>query len=249
MYHTNEILNMSNISLKENKYSNEQSVDVNKLITKKVRFGELDIGNIFVFNGKIIKKTGDLTAESDVKRGKQQFVFFKNNLVKSIVECNSKDSCLSDLPTFINPILKSTDELKKLKKVFDDVGYDLLFNTDNLPSFVGKEEKTTVLENEEQIEIVLAFKSIENNIVATATINGEKVGESIVKLSNSGYINGTVNLGNFNADEYIINQNYIIFYDTCCHFYIDDRYQAGRQSGIKKDDTLTICLKLKNIKS
>lgn len=69
-------------------------------ILSKIRFGELEVGDRFVFNGCWLVKTGEYSAESDKKRGKANYLFFKKDVVKRI-----KFISLGDLVTsYTNPV-------------------------------------------------------------------------------------------------------------------------------------------------
>lgn len=47
----------------------------------KIRFGELNIGDEFEFAGKTLTKLDNFNAVTKVSRGKQNFMFFRHNLV------------------------------------------------------------------------------------------------------------------------------------------------------------------------
>lgn len=51
-------------------------------ILSNIRFGELAVGDKFVFAGNWLVKTGEYAAESDKKRDKINYLFFKKNIVK-----------------------------------------------------------------------------------------------------------------------------------------------------------------------
>lgn len=83
-----------------------------------IRFGELGVGSKFVYGGCWLVKTGDYAAESDRRRGKTSYLFFKKDVVKGI-KTFSEDSPLlhengATSPTnFIEPRTKivSKDDL------------------------------------------------------------------------------------------------------------------------------------------
>lgn len=49
-----------------------------------IRFGELGVGSKFVYGGCWLVKTGDYAAESDCRRGKTSYLFFKKDVVRGI---------------------------------------------------------------------------------------------------------------------------------------------------------------------
>lgn len=67
-------------------------------ILSNIRFGELAVGDKFVFAGNWLVKTGDYAAESDKKRDKITYLFFKKDIVKHKPEAEeySKDWTLVD---------------------------------------------------------------------------------------------------------------------------------------------------------
>lgn len=52
-----------------------------KMVMKRIRFGELDVGDIFSFSGKSLKKIDEFYAVTLEDCGKQNFLFQKRNLV------------------------------------------------------------------------------------------------------------------------------------------------------------------------
>lgn len=161
MYHTQEILNLSN-SLEGLGLSAPQDLQINELTTKRARFGDLNIGDLLVFDGKVIKKTGDLTAETNTKTGKQSFIFFKKDLVKSVVnQDRAKEAGFYYCPYIPNfptgfyhgksdentlPFVEERNAKAYIvpKSIPKKGGFDM-FDMENLPSFVGKEEVSVVM--------------------------------------------------------------------------------------------------------
>lgn len=79
MYHNKEIMNSMLsiiVGLPESEAERE------KPILSKIRFGELEVGDKFVFDGCWLVKTSEYRAESDKKRGKNHFLFFKKHIVQ-----------------------------------------------------------------------------------------------------------------------------------------------------------------------
>lgn len=80
MYHTKEVMNfnkpMTNFEPKP------QPAREGGELTP-IRFGELSVGSKFVYGGCWLVKTGDYVAESDSKRDKTTYLFFKKDVVKS----------------------------------------------------------------------------------------------------------------------------------------------------------------------
>lgn len=81
MYHTKEVLcfNEPITNLKSNHQPVREGVKL-----APIRFGELGVGSQFVYGGCWLVKTGEYAAESDNKRGKIYYLFFKKDLVSGI---------------------------------------------------------------------------------------------------------------------------------------------------------------------
>ena len=79
IYHTKELVNLNSpIPGVTPEVESEREMPT----LSKVRFGELEVGDRFVFDGSWLVKTGDYNAESDRKRGKTSYLFFKKDVVK-----------------------------------------------------------------------------------------------------------------------------------------------------------------------
>lgn len=65
-------------------------------ILSKIRFGELGVGDKFVFDGSWLIKTGEYSAESDRKRGKKNYLFFKKDIVQSIKFISLSDNLIKE---------------------------------------------------------------------------------------------------------------------------------------------------------
>lgn len=261
MYHTQEIMNLSN-SLEGLGLSAPQDFQINELTTKRARFGDLNIGDLLIFDGKVIKKTGDLTAETNTKTGKQHFIFFKKDLVKSVVDKDQhheKEAGFYYCPYI--PILRAGFHNGKFdentlpfveernakadiepKSTPKNGGYDL-FDMENLPSFVGKEEVSVVMGPESVIKVTFKPTNKRGFVNASAIVNDKVTNEALLLLSDKGFIVGKINLGVFIIKEVPINRNYIEFKDNSCKLYVDGEEMAERQKGIREGDTLTIRFK------
>lgn len=79
MYHNKEIMN-SKLSIIGDLPESEAEREEPTL--SKIRFGELEVGDKFVFDGCWLVKTSEYRAESDKKRGKNHFLFFKKDIVQ-----------------------------------------------------------------------------------------------------------------------------------------------------------------------
>lgn len=79
MYHNKEIMN-SKLSIIVDLPESEAEREDPTL--SKIRFGELEVGDKFVFDGCWLVKTSEYRAESDKKRGKNHFLFFKKDIVQ-----------------------------------------------------------------------------------------------------------------------------------------------------------------------
>lgn len=81
MYHTNELLTLSPFPVLELKPI-EQILEKESPVTyEKIRFGDLNQDEKFVFNHEALIKTGEYTAIHDRSCNKQMFLFNKSNLV------------------------------------------------------------------------------------------------------------------------------------------------------------------------
>lgn len=78
MFHTKELLHL-NLTVPSTKP--EVELEKETTILSKIRFGELAVGSKFIFNGVWLVKTGEYNAESDRKRGKNFYLFFKKDIV------------------------------------------------------------------------------------------------------------------------------------------------------------------------
>ena len=86
MFHTEELLHLNLVvPTAEPKIEPEKETP----ILSKIRFGELAVGSKFIFNGIWLVKTGEYNAESDRKRGKNSYLFFKKDIVLGSV-CNDE---------------------------------------------------------------------------------------------------------------------------------------------------------------
>jgi len=66
-----------------------------------LRFGELEVGSIFIFAGKKMKKIDDYNAITLTERGKQYFLFQKKNIITPFEEKEEiKDVDLKHAPPF-----------------------------------------------------------------------------------------------------------------------------------------------------
>lgn len=82
MYHTQEVTQMFSSrvgSFKEDPQQNDTPSWI------QMRFGEISIGSHFVYNGERLVKTGSFHAESATPHGKNDYMFGKGDLVKSIL--------------------------------------------------------------------------------------------------------------------------------------------------------------------
>lgn len=260
MYHTQEILNLSN-SLEGLGLSAPQDFQINELTTKRARFGDLNIGDLLIFDGKVIKKTGDLTAETNTKTGKQSFIFFKKDLVKSVVDKDQDHAkeagfyyCpyIPNFPTgfyhgksdenSLSPIDNQSKNNTKSNGTHKKGGFDM-FDMENLPSFVGKEEVSVVMGPESVIKVTFKPTNKHGFVSASATINDKVTTEALVLLGDKGFIVGKIDLGVFIIKEIPTNRNYIEFKDNSCKLYVDGEQMAERQKGVREGDTLTIRFK------
>lgn len=80
MYHTEEILNNAQ-SVKFEQFA-ETDTCFNKDTLERKRFGDLSLGDHFVFNNQMLIKTGEYNAVKDKKMGKSEFLFFKKDMIK-----------------------------------------------------------------------------------------------------------------------------------------------------------------------
>ena len=98
MFHVKELIDFNLVIP-----SVESEVELKKktLILSNIRFGELAVGDKFVFAGNWLVKTGDYSAKSDKKRSKIDYLFFK------------KDIVLVDNNTSINDFVKSLQPINE----------------------------------------------------------------------------------------------------------------------------------------
>ena len=91
----------------------------------QIRFGELEVGDKFVFDGCWLVKTGEYQAESDKKRGKNHCLFFKKDMVQhEYLGDISHDEIDSHLQLHENGSEQSTKFVTPKTGRFDDK-YDL----------------------------------------------------------------------------------------------------------------------------
>lgn len=89
MYHTQEVIGL-NTGFRLST-SSEGAPDSNvEFNYQKIRFGELEIGGLFVFHGEELIKTGDYSATNARMRNRSEFLFFKRDLV-SVKATDSDD--------------------------------------------------------------------------------------------------------------------------------------------------------------
>lgn len=79
MYHIKELMN-PNSAIPD--IASEVEAEREMPILSKIRFGELEVGDKFVFDGFWLVKTSEYHAESDKKRGKSHYLFFKKDVVR-----------------------------------------------------------------------------------------------------------------------------------------------------------------------
>lgn len=83
MYHTKELENLApRIQNNEPPVAEKDPANDKTPTLSKIRFGELEVGDRFVFDGCWLVKTGEYAAETDCKRGKRSYLFFKKDVVK-----------------------------------------------------------------------------------------------------------------------------------------------------------------------
>jgi len=80
MYHTKEISNNAQ-PVKFEQFV-ETDTCFNRDTLEQKRFGDLSLGDHFVFNNQMLVKTGEYNAVSDKKMGKSEFIFFKKDMIK-----------------------------------------------------------------------------------------------------------------------------------------------------------------------
>lgn len=242
MYHTKEILNMAAGFSRSVSYEQEPA-QVEEMTTEKRRFGELSIGDLFVFDGLVIKKIGDLTAETNSKTGKRGFVFFKKDIVRSVVRGGS-----CSMPT--QSSTKSNTGAFKGEKG----GYDL-FDREHLErspwvdtsvlsnpsSALFCPEKPKLATGPMTIRVRFTQKD-DREVIAHVFVDNYLVGHSIVTLIDNGIVRGRVEIGVLELASNVITENYLEFDSNGCNLYLNGRLNSTHQSKMCVSDNITICL-------
>lgn len=120
MYHNKEVIDLVP-SIQNVAPVDEQDL-TNESPLSDIRFGELGVGDKFFFNRCWLVKTGEYAAESDRKSGKQGYLFFKKDVVKSIKRTGDVGfcNCPCTILSHANGSSQPTDFIKyKTKMVYD----------------------------------------------------------------------------------------------------------------------------------
>lgn len=113
MYHTQEVIGL-NTDVRVNSPSEAVVNSSDESSFHKIRFGELSIGDKFVFHDENLVKTGEYSATHDRLRNRSYFLFFKKDLV------TVKDSDEVSLPFDFSSDPKSTKLIESFIESLDD---------------------------------------------------------------------------------------------------------------------------------
>lgn len=129
MYHNKEVIDLvpsiQNIApVDEQNLTNESPIS-------DIRFGELGVGDKFVFDRCWLVKTGEYAAESDRKCGKQRYLFFKKDVVKSNKRTGDAGFCNRPYTPLLhaNGSLQPTDFIKCKTEIVSDLRDELFSAT------------------------------------------------------------------------------------------------------------------------